>query len=218
MSFVWTVESMRPLVLEWDAAIRAHVPAYARLVPAAEARGSVLRPPATPEEIVAAENELGVSLPASYRSFLLIANGADAGPTRANHCQRLREPVELEILGVDGLLEWSKTARLRDLIDICRETGNDHPDLQEVPSADEAVDVHDFSPGYRGLLITAPDQDATVALVPFPGEWQTWEFFTGEVYACQSFAALLATSARRPPMGDRPRRARSHRRLRRTRR
>ena len=96
---MWTVENIRPVVEEWDAALRARVPAYARLVPAAEARGSVLRPPATPTDIAAAEKAIGMTFPPSYRSFLLIADGADAGPLHANHYQRLREPDELEILG-----------------------------------------------------------------------------------------------------------------------
>jgi SMI1 / KNR4 family (SUKH-1) len=76
---VWDVQRMRAVVAEWDEVLRAEVPAYARLLPEAEKRGSVLRPPATPDEVAAAEERLGVRLPPSYRSFLLVANGADAG-------------------------------------------------------------------------------------------------------------------------------------------
>jgi len=78
-SSVWDVERMRAVATEWDAALRALLPAYARLVPEAEARGSVLRPGATEDEIVAAEARLGVTLPPSYRSFLAVSQGADAG-------------------------------------------------------------------------------------------------------------------------------------------
>src|SRR5215207_9449291 len=78
-ALVWDVERMRSIVEEWDAALRAELPAYQRLVPAAEARGSLLRPPATPEAVAAVEGRLAVRLPAAYRSFLLIADGADAG-------------------------------------------------------------------------------------------------------------------------------------------
>jgi hypothetical protein len=35
-----------------------------------------------------------------------------------------------------------------------------------------------------------------VALVPFPGEWQVWEFFHESVVAHQSFASFLAHHAR----------------------
>ena len=88
----WDVERMWPVVLEWDEALRADVPAYARLVPGAEERGSVLRPPATAEEVAAAEDRLGIQFPASYRSFLLISNGAEARPYRANSVNRLSNP------------------------------------------------------------------------------------------------------------------------------
>jgi cell wall assembly regulator SMI1 len=50
------------------------------LTPEAEERGSVLRPPAAREAIAAAEEALGLEFPPAYRSFLEIANGADAGP------------------------------------------------------------------------------------------------------------------------------------------
>ena len=44
------VERMRPLVVAWDEALRAEMPACARLVPAAAPRGSVLRSPAMAKE------------------------------------------------------------------------------------------------------------------------------------------------------------------------
>ena len=39
---------------------------------------SLLRAPATPEELAGAELRLGVTLPASYRAFLSVSNGAYA--------------------------------------------------------------------------------------------------------------------------------------------
>jgi hypothetical protein len=87
-SLVWDVERVRGVAAEWDAALRTLLPAYARLVPEAEARRSVLRPGATEDEIVTAERRLGVTLPPSYRSFLAVSDGADAGPWGADRVER----------------------------------------------------------------------------------------------------------------------------------
>lgn len=57
----WDLERMRPVVAEWDEALRAAMPAYARLVPAAEQRGSLLRLAATAEAVAEAEARLGPS-------------------------------------------------------------------------------------------------------------------------------------------------------------
>jgi SMI1 / KNR4 family (SUKH-1) len=187
---------MRPVVQEWDDALRAKVPAYGRLVPAAETRGSILRAPAPAEEIERAEKTLGVELPPSYRAFLSIADGADPGPRRANYSERLREPHEFEVLGVDGLVECAR-ADISWLVDMWRGNMGDHRDRQEPPTADGPVQVYDFAPAERHVLITRPQQDGIVALVPFPGEWQVWEFFHTEVYAHESFASMLAYVARR---------------------
>src|SRR5215218_9014682 len=91
---VWDVRRMRALVADWDEAVRAEVPAYARLLPEVEARGSVLRPAAAPEELAAAEERLGVRFPPSYRSFLLVANGADAGGSGTGYVLRGVPPSE----------------------------------------------------------------------------------------------------------------------------
>jgi hypothetical protein len=72
----------------------------------------------------------------------------------------------------------------------------DFADRQALPSADAPVDVYDFRPGSRAVLVTLPVQDGIVGLVPFPGEWQVWEFFHEHVAAHQSFASFLAHHAR----------------------
>ena len=190
----WDVERMRPVVREWDEALRAELPAYARLVPEAEARGSVLREPASEEAIAAAEQRLGVALPPSYRSFLLLSDGADAGVFGASKVVRL--------LGADGggLLRVADVVPLSEsvpfLVPQWLDAMGEFADQQEEPSLDASVDVFDFAPGEDALLITVPEQHEIVALVPFDGEWQVWEFGASEVHAHESFAAFLRQKTR----------------------
>lgn len=187
---------MRPIVQEWDEALRADVPPWARLPPEAEARGSILRPPATEQEVAAAEARLGVHFPPSYRSFLLISNGAEAGGYRANQIWRLTEPYREEILGAQDVVASTDAESLTWLLDMWRDNMQEVAAQQEAPSHDEPVQVFDFEPGARSLLVTRPVQDGIVALVPFPGEWQVWEFFHESVVAHHSFASFLAHHAR----------------------
>jgi hypothetical protein len=193
---VWDVERMRPVVLEWDAALRAEMPAHARLVPEAEARGSILRAPATAKDVAAAEVRLGVRLPQSYRSFLLISNGAEAGADRVSRVERLLPCVREELLGVQDVGRFADVEHLAWLVEMWRETMAESAGRQEVPPADRPVDVCDFEPGSRAVSITRPVQDGIVGLVPFAGEWQVWEFFHEHVGAHPSFAAFLQHHAR----------------------
>ena len=195
-SSTWTVERLGPIVLEWDAALRTAMPAYARLAPGAEERGSVLRPPASPEAIAAAEDALGLEFPPAYRSFLEIANGADAGPYHANYVVRLYEPDDDEFLSVEDVVASADNKAVPSLIEMWRENFDEFVDQQEAPSFDSSVQVFDFAPGSRAVLITRPVQDGIVALVPFPGEWQVWEFFWEHVQAHESFASFLQEHAR----------------------
>ncbi len=186
---VWDLKRMRPVVLEWEAALIAELPAYARLIPEAESRGSVLRPPATEGEIAAAEARLGVMLPPSYRSFLSIANGADAAGDSADYVTRLDARQRRGLRGIQDVgalgdeLDW--------LVPIWLEAMSDVPHDDQLPSADEPIVVSDFEPGLHALSVTEPIQNGIVGLVPVPGEWQVWEFFHTEVIGHQSFAAYL---------------------------
>jgi hypothetical protein len=142
---VWDVERMRPLVSEWDEALRAELPAYARLLPGAEQRGSVLRPPATVAAVVAAEKRLGVRLPASYRSFLLLADGADAGPNIAACRLRGLEADRDRLLGIDDVVAYAAEDYLSSQVNLWREGAAPFADRQEQPG-DEPVEVFDSNP------------------------------------------------------------------------
>lgn len=180
---------MRPILREWDGALRAVLPAYERLVPEAEARGSVLRPPASEAKIAEAERRLGVTLPPSYRSFLAISDGADAGVQGADRLKRWYGEYR------NALCRAEELRPLSDFIDwlvpMWLEALSDWRDRQDEPSAGVPTQVFDFEPGLRALALTKPQQDGTVALVPFPEEWQVWEFWHSEVIAYASFAEWL---------------------------
>lgn len=87
------------------------------LPPPVLATGSVLRPPASPRAVAAAERRLGVALPASYRSFLLLSDGAYADweqPMRGDRAWK-RDRVETSVPGA-GLLPAADVRRLVDVV------------------------------------------------------------------------------------------------------
>jgi hypothetical protein len=190
----WNVDRMRPVVREWDKALRAELPAYARLVPTAEARESVLREPASEDEIAAAEERLGVRLPPSYRSFLLLSDGAEATVFGAAMVLRLFGRRGGGFVGVRELVPLSTAVSY--LVPGWRDAMGEFADRQEEPSPEASVQVFDFAPGENAVLITVPQQDEIVALVPFQREWQVWEFAHTEVHAYESFAAFIRHKTR----------------------
>jgi hypothetical protein len=190
----WDVERMRPVVEEWDAALRAAVPAYARLVPEAQARGSVLRPPAAEAEIVAAEARIGRSLPPSYRAVLQISDGADAGNLGAGQVRRGYEIDRYELRSAAELGRFDETINVHAALSL--EIVGGHHRLHREPSADGPGEVYRYEPGLNGVLLTSGVQDQVVGLVPFPGEWQVWDFWHTGVTSHLSFATFLQHEAR----------------------
>ncbi len=185
---------IRDIAAEWDTAVRAAVPAFARLVPEAETRGSVLRPGASESELVIAETRLGIKLPEPYRSFLRISNGADAGPLGADTVHRVWELPRCGLLPAAEVDHFEQ--QVPRLMDIWREGMAGLADKQTLPTDEEPVDVVDFSSHGHALNITVPEQDNIVALVEKPGHWQVWEFAHTEVIAHRSFAAFLQAKTR----------------------
>jgi hypothetical protein len=192
---VWDVERMRAVAREWDGALRAALPAYARLVPEAEARGSVLRAGAGEDEIVAAERRLGVALPPSYRSFMAVSDGADAGVWGADRVERYYGESRSALCRVGCLRPLSEWVDW--LMPNWLSTFAVHAREQKPPSADVPTQVFDFEPGLRALALTVPQQDGTLALVPFAGEWQVWDFHHSDVTGYVSFAQYLRDQTRR---------------------
>jgi len=194
-SSTWDIERMRVVVREWDVALREALPRYARLVPEAEARGSVLRPGATESQIAATEDRLGVALPPSYRAFLAVSDGADAGVFGADRVERWYGEHRGALFGTETLRrsdEWVDW-----LVRMWLENFRDFADRQESPAEAAPTQVMDFEPGLHAVALTEPQQDATLALVPFEGEWQVWWFVHDQVTAYLSFAEFLRDRTRR---------------------
>jgi hypothetical protein len=194
-SSVWDIARMSRVVQDWDRALREALPAYARLVPEAEGRGSVLRQGATESQITAAEQRLGRRLPPSYRAFLAISDGADAGVFGADRVERWYGENRNALLGAEAVRPSNKGVDW--LVRMWLENFRDFADRQELPSEGMPTQVMDFEPGLQAVALNEPQQDATLALVPFEGEWQVWWFVHEEVTAYLSFAEFLLDRTRR---------------------
>jgi hypothetical protein len=181
--------------------------------------GSVLRKPASEEAIESLERRLGVTLPPSYRSFFLLADGAWAqpgwglvglagGPDDENvpgildaarvGWFRDREPSYVDIWGLYGL-------------DSMGTPGNGDPAFaRHVPECEyldheRQQDPVQAKPGHvRHALQVSGDVDGyTVLLDPLvvdgEGEWEAWDMGSKlpGAYRHRSFAGLLAADVAR---------------------
>jgi hypothetical protein len=203
----WTVQRMRPLVTRWAEFVLAD--RYLVDTPWREEildRGTVLGPPASEANIRAAEERLGVTLPPSYRSFLLISNGAFASPSLG-----AESPGDHH-----GLLPVEHVTRLRDVHPRWVELwlGQDPHGVQYVdgqpvrvewsfeprPRAGESVEVDDFDRATDGLLISAVTETYFHALVPPAdgGEWEMWDTYKEGATAHHCFADALDYQLRMP--------------------
>ena len=198
----WTVESMRPLVERFDRCVREEMSRFDRLLEPAHARGSVLRDPASEEDIGRAEERLGTKLPPSYRSFLLISNGAYASALGAETQHPLARhewrhgllrvadidlSVNADPIGVDV---WCN--QIPDFSD---------PANDEVPKPGELTEVGYFAPYRDGLVITHIHNGTNrLSLVPRQGheEWELWDMHWSGASAHPSFADFLEWYLSRP--------------------
>jgi len=205
----WTVRAMSPLVQRWDEFVttdryRVH---HGLWNPEIARSGSVLRQPATEDAIRTAEDGLGVRFPASYRSFLLISDGAYASS------------LGMEMWGDrSGLLRVEHVAWLRDahphLVDmwcnaglglIRRVDGKDvfepYVPTQPHPQPGEEVAVDDFDPAANALLISAVFETYMDILVPIHAEgdeWEMWSTHKEGAHAHHCFADALENQIRSP--------------------
>jgi|GEM_PF-5371443 len=211
----WTVRSTAPLVQRWDEFVttdryRVH---HELWHPEIERNGGVLRPPATEDAIRATEDRLGVRLPASYRSFLLISDGAYAsslgmemwgdrsGFLAVEHVVWLRDVhpswVELWCNNDSGFLRWV------DGEQVFEPYVPTHPH----PQPGERVVVDDFDPAANTLLISAVFETYMDILVPSDAndEWEMWSTHKEGADAYHCFADALdhqIRSGRRHPAPD----------------
>ena len=85
-------------------------PAVWRLASQAALASARVLSAASEEAITAAERRLGIDFPPSYRAFLLIANGADAGGLGADSVQRLVRTDPNGLLRVEDVLSLADVA------------------------------------------------------------------------------------------------------------
>ena len=196
----WTVDAMRPLVQRFDERVRGQLSRFDRLREPAQTRRSVLRDPASEADIRRAEERLGLELPPSYRSFLLVSNGAYASALGAEiqypfadvrhgllRVADIDRTVNADPIGVDvwceQVPEWSDPA-------------NDAP-----PSPGEPQEVGYYAPYRDGLVITHIHNGTDrLALVPRRGneEWELWDFHWEGATAHASVADFLEWFIARP--------------------
>jgi hypothetical protein len=218
----WTVRSMAPLVQRWDEFVttdryRVH---HELCHPEIARKGSVLRPPATEDAIRAAQDRLGVQLPASYRSFLLISDGAHASslgmemwgdrsgllPVEHVAWQRDVNPhwIELWCNAIAGFMRDSRDIRRVDGKDTFEPNVPTHPH----PQPGERVVVDDFERAANALLISAVFETYMDILMPPDAdgsEWEMWSTHKEGADAHHCFADALddqIRSARRHPRPD----------------
>ena len=202
---VWTVESVRPLLERFDERVRYDMSRFDRLIGPARERNSVLRAPATEDDVARAEARLGVVLPPSYRAFLLVSNGAHASALGA------------EVGGGEqwrhGLLPIAEVRRTVDVDTIgvsvfCHElTEYAAVENDFVPVAGDPRPVSYYPPYEHGVVITHIHNGTDrLALVPRPGEeeWELWDFHWEGAAAHPSFADFLAWFAGRPDSKPKP--------------
>ncbi len=168
--------------------------------------GSLLREPASEDDIRLAEDRLGVSLPPTYRAFLLTSNGAHAsslgpevqhwGETRRHgfvSADRIRRLAEVDdgpfLIGI-----WTGDAIFID------------PERDKPPQGDEIAAVAYYVPMRDALLISEPMDVFKDLLVPRAGreEWEVWQFAKEGAGAYRDFAAFLRNQINRPDRRPNP--------------
>ena len=196
----WDVPGMRALLGEWDRFVR-----HDRLITSHRwsaqitHSGSVLRPPCSEEQVLAAETRLGVTFPPSYRSFLLVSNGAYANSMGANVAGDDPHgylPVEQ--------VDWMPKAAPDWVALWCLD---DWPDRDEDrPEPGRPGDVSSFRRARRGLLISEVTERFFDILVPAESgaEWELWTTLKEGATSYCSFADQLQWQMRyrREPAPD----------------
>ncbi len=196
----WTPEAIAPLLASWDERVRSEVSRFQELAPETAERGSVLREPATEEQVRTAEERLGVRLPDSYRAFLLVSNGANASTLGAETGSARH-----------GFLPVEQIARALEADSFYVDIWTDdevmlNPENDDPPPAAKGVDVRYFAPIREALLISRPHEAFRDMLVPRVGqsEWELWACAKEGSIAYRSFADYLLAELDKPKFGPEP--------------
>ena len=189
--------SMAALAQKWSDLLLADLAAVETPTAAAATSGSLLRPPATEAEVEAAETRLGVRLPASYREFLLVSNGAYADQTGVSlvwdNSEGEKPPPESDVVGV-GFLPVQDVTWLRDADPGYAAFMADRTELGAmVPATTDGESMPSWVPVAKGLRVATYKAPGTTVLIPFPGldEWQLWTHWKEDGTAYVSFRSYL---------------------------
>jgi hypothetical protein len=186
----------------WDERLRRDASRFDLLAPEAIQHGTLLREPASEEDIVIAERRLGVTLPPTYRAFLLCSNGAYAsslGPER----QHWGDTYRHGFVPVQELTRFADSEHGRFLIELWTEELADgfmDPTRDTPPTGDEVAQVGYYAPMKDAFLISRPIEAFADLLVPRAGseEWEVWTFANDGAGAYRSFAAFLRNRINQP--------------------
>ena len=204
----WTVEAVGFLARKWDERVRREVSRFERVVPEIEERGTVLREPASDQQVAAAEEELGVALPPSYRAFLLVSNGAHASFLGVEILNAAAQPMRHGLVPIEQVAPAAEadafTVELWTSADGLNDQANDRPPTGRTPTT-----VGYYEPLKRGLLLSTPLDTFRQVLVPREGrkEWELWNMAFEGAGAYRSFADFLHFEVHRPWWRPKPERA-----------
>jgi hypothetical protein len=189
---IWDVSAWRSFLEQWSQDViallrREHPEFHSDLASHTLSRGSILRAPASQEDIASAERRLGARLPTSYQRFLQASNGLALHALDAEDAQ---------------LFGTSELAWLRDkgcaLVDAWSQSGSGCSDEAYFVYG-QAQDCVNIRPEYMKSALQLSDYvDSAVVLlnpqiVDGHGEWEAWDFgnnFPG-AYRFRSFQQLM---------------------------
>jgi SMI1 / KNR4 family (SUKH-1) len=204
----WTIDKVAFLARKWDERVRRQTSRFERLAPEIEARGTVLREPASEQQIAIAEERLGVRMPPSYRAFLLVSNGAHASFLGTETLNAAGRAIRHGLLPIEEVAPVAEA----DAFTVDLWTGLDglnEPDHDNRPVGREPVPVGYYEPLKSGLLVSRPLEVWRSVLVPREGleEWELWDMAKEGAGAYRSFADFLWFQVNRPEWMPEPERA-----------
>lgn len=158
---------------------------------------SVLLDGASEEEIADAETRLDTALPADYRAFLRISNGARVGTFLPTDDEVHRESGAVAGFMAVTDIGWARDIDMKFLTDW--ECPTRAGARAEPYDGDGMVEVTDHAPLWESLLITYPADNERDYLVPDKkGNWQLWAMGRYGATAWPSFVGYLRWQVGRP--------------------